>query len=262
MISEECCTWFECFGLLTNIRRRRVLCANTKSDDEIIIYVCRNHVKLPRGIYSRQELLVELAGWKGQWGDRYCGLLTLSRTVWSRPVQPLHWTNWKLIFTTILLPWRRSSVWTWSHSRPYSGTPWPACSGSSRTPAGRSHRSSWWQTRASVSGTFCSEGSPSAKMRDIRGRKDRKKVLNVFFSNKTSKPIQNELKIQTLLLTRPKCKCMLLQDSGTDPVVDGWLWVAVLEVERVHHQGLGQLVSVGHPERRKHFGIIINRQFD
>ena len=58
-------------------------------------------------------------------------------------------------------------------------------------------------------------------MRDIRGRKDRKKVLNVFFSNKTSKPIQNELKIQTLLLTRPKCQSMLLQDSGTDPVVDG-----------------------------------------
>ena len=34
----------------------------------------------------------------------------------------------------------------------------------------------------------------------------------------------------------------------TGPVVYGRLGVAVLEVERVHHQGLGQLVPVRHPD--------------
>ena len=41
----------------------------------------------------------------------------------------------------------------------------------------------------------------------------------------------------------------------TDPVVDGGLRVAVLEVEGVHHQGLGQLVPVGHPDNGKIFQV-------
>ena len=37
----------------------------------------------------------------------------------------------------------------------------------------------------------------------------------------------------------------------TGPIVDGRLRVAVLQVEGVHHQGLGQLVPVGHPAKWK-----------
>ena len=39
----------------------------------------------------------------------------------------------------------------------------------------------------------------------------------------------------------------------TGPIVDGRLRVAVLQVEGVHHQGLGQLVPVCHPARWKDF---------
>ena len=70
----------------------------------------------------------------------------LIRTAESKPVQP----------------WRRSWAWTGCRSPPWTGTAWPACSGSSRTPGVRSPQSSWWRTRASGSGTFCWEECPSA----------------------------------------------------------------------------------------------------